>query len=91
MRIRSIIEMDNGVKYCASSSVEDTACEIKLNQHFIYLQVVCLVINENNIWNFKNILRMRNSGSITIKPIELNIDHIVSIRPTDIDLEETNE
>ena len=79
------------MQYCASSSVEDTACEIKLNQHFIYLQVVCLVTNENNIWNFKNILRMRNSGSITIKPIELNIDHIVSIRQTDIDLEANNE
>ena len=91
MRIKSIIEMDNGVKYCASSSAEDTACEIKLNQHFICLQVVCLVTNENNIWNFENILRMRNSGSITIKPIELNIDHIVSMRSTDIDLKEDNE
>lgn len=90
MRIKSIIVMDKDVFYCAPSSVEDTAYEIKLAQHFVHLQVFCLVTNDNNIWNFENILRMRDSGSIAIKPIELNRDHIVSIRPIDIDLEESN-
>lgn len=88
MKIKSIIEMDNGVKYCASSSVEDTACEIKLNQHFIYLQVVCLVTDDNNIWNYKNILQTKESGFITTKSVILNVDHIVSIRPANIDLTE---
>lgn len=88
MKIRSIIETDNGVKYCTSSSMEETSYEIKSAQSFIYLRVVCLVTDKDNIWNFKNILRMRDSGSITIKPVELNVNHIVSIRPTDIDLDE---
>lgn len=91
MKIRSIIVMDKDVFYCAPSSVEDMVYEIKSAQHFVYLHVFCLVTNDNNIWNFENILRMKDSGSITIKPVKLNVDHIVSIRPTDIDLEEDNE
>lgn len=79
------------MKYCTSSSMEETSYEIKSAQYFIYLRVVCLVTDKDNIWNFKNILRMRDSGSITIKPVELNVNHIVSIRPTDIDLEESNK
>ncbi len=82
MKIKSIVEMDNGVKYCASSSIEDTAYEIKLAQQTIYLQVVCLVIDDNNI------LQTKESGFITTKPVILNVDHIVSIRPTNIDLTE---
>lgn len=91
MKIRSIIEMDNGVKYCASSSVEDTAHKIELTQQIIYLQVVCSVTDDINIWNYKNILQTKESGFITVKPVELNVNHIVSIRPTDIDLEESNK
>ncbi len=88
MKIKSIVEMDNGVKYCASSSIEDTAYKIKLAQQTIYLQVVCLVTDDNNIWNYKNILQTKESGFITTKPVILNVDHIVSIRPTNIDLTE---
>lgn len=94
MKIRSIIEMDNGAEYGVPANAVDviyaTADNRLFNVNFFSIEVAC-VITDHNIWDFNNVMTMKDYGSIGSEKIALNVNHIVAIKPTDIDLDEDNE
>ncbi len=86
MKIKSIIEVDNGVKYCALRDIEHVFYEIKNDEKIIHIEVACAVNDDYTSWSLHNVLQRKNDCPIVSKNILVNPIHIVSIRPTNIDL-----
>lgn len=89
MRIRSIIEMDNGMKYCLSTDLEKITHEIENSSGMVLVIVIRTEIGHQTIWSLKGILD--NKQCYIEETILINPIHIVSIIPTYIDLDEDNE
>lgn len=89
MRIRSIIEMDNGMKYCLPTDLEEVNYDINNSEGMISVIVICVETEHQTIWNLKGILD--NKQYYTQESILINPLHIVSIIPAYTDLDEDNE
>lgn len=89
MRIRSIIEMDNGMKYCLPIDLEEVDYKINNNEGMIPVNAICVETEYQTIWNLKGILD--NKQYYTEESILINPLHIVSIIPAYTDLDEDNE
>lgn len=89
MKIRSIIEMDNGVKYCLPTDLEEVNYDINNSEGMIPVNAICVETEHQTIWNLKGILD--NKQYYTQESILINPLHIVSIIPAYTDLDEDNE
>lgn len=89
MKIRSIIEMDNGMKYCLPTDLEEVTHEIENSSGMVLVIVICTEMGHRTIWSLKGILD--NKQCYTEEAILINPIHIVSIIPTYTDLDEDNE
>lgn len=89
MRIRSIIEMDNGVKYCLPTDLEEVIYNIENSSGMVPVDAICAATEYQTIWNLKGI--SDNKQCYTEKAILINPLRIVSIIPAYIDLDEDNE
>lgn len=89
MRIRSIIEMDNGMKYCLPIALEEVNYDINNSEGMIPVNAICVETEHQTIWNLKGILD--NKQYYTQESILINPLHIVSIIPAYTDLDEDNE
>lgn len=89
MRIRSIIEMDNGMKYCLPIDLEEVDYKINNSSGMTPVNAICVETEYQTIWNLKGILD--NKQYYTEESILINPLHIVSIIPAYTDLDEDNE
>lgn len=89
MKIRSIIEMDNGMKYCLPIDLEEVNYDINNNEGMTPINVICVETEHQTIWNLKGILD--NKQYYTQESILINPLHIVSIIPAYTDLDEDNK
>lgn len=89
MKIRSIIEMDNGMKYCLPTDLEEVNYDINNSEGMIPVDAICVEMEHQTIWNSKGILD--NKQYYTQESILINPLHIVSIIPAYTDLDEDNE
>lgn len=89
MRIRSIIEMDNGVKYCLPLDLAEVAYKISNSEGMVQVDAICVKMGHQTFWNLKGIVDNHKyyiQESILINPL-----HIISIIPKCTDLDEDNE
>lgn len=89
MKIKSIIEMDNGMKYCLPADLEEVDYDINNSEGMIFVNVICVETEHQTIWDLKGI--SDNKQCYTEKAIFINTLHIVSIIPVYTDLDGDNE
>lgn len=89
MKIRSIIEMDNGMKYCLPTDLKEVNYDINNSEGMISVNVICVETEHQTIWGLKGI--SDNKQCYTEESILINPLHIVSIIPAYTDLDEDNE
>lgn len=85
MRIRSIIVMDNGVKYCLPADLEEVTYNIENSSGMVPVDAICAQTEYQNFWSLEGIVN--NQKYYTKESILVNPLHIISIIPDCIDLE----
>lgn len=86
MKIKSIIGMDSGMRYCLPVDLEEVYYKIKNRKGMIRVDAIHVKTEYLNLWDFKDIVdnkRYYTKESILINPI-----HIISVIPECIDLGE---
>ncbi len=89
MKIKSIIEMDNGVKYCLPVDLAEVAYKISNSEGMAHVDAICVEMEHQTLWGLKGI--SDNKQCYTEESILINPLHIVSIIPAYTDLDEDNE
>lgn len=89
MKIRSIIVMDNGVKYCLPVDLAEIAYKISNSEGMVHVDAICVEMEHQTLWGLKGIVD--NQQYYTQNSILINPLHIVSVIPKYTDLEKDNE
>lgn len=86
MRIRSIIEMDNGMKYCLPTDLKEVYYKINNGEETVRVDAMHVKTKYLNCWDLESIVD--NQNFYTKESILINPLHVISVIPVCIDLDE---
>ena len=86
MRIRSIVEMDNGMKYCLPLDLAEVAYKISNSEGIVHVDAIHVKTKLLNCWDLESVVD--NQNFYTKESILINPLHVISVIPVCIDLDE---
>lgn len=86
MRIRSIVEMDNGMKYCLPLDLAEVAYKISNSEGMVHVDAIHVKTKLLNCWDLESVVD--NQNFYTKESILINPLHVISVIPVCIDLNE---